>query len=130
MKTTSFAIMLALTLIATGCRRDPVATGLGGESQVSATKVATGIRITNHTDRGVAYAVSNPTWLGLLAICNDPEPACVRLARGASVIVPFSEIHGYAEGTTTSVRVAWWHVVPDGEGQYKATDPVEILVQL
>lgn len=129
MKRTSFALLVALALVGTACRREPVATALTDTAGVSATRVEGGIRVTNHSERGVAYSIANPNWLGLLAICNDPEPACVRLAAGASVLVPLSEIHGYGSGVTT-VTLYWWHVIPDGSGQYKATDPEQVTVTM
>ncbi len=122
-----FVLTLALVVATAGCRRNPVATE--ASSGVSAARVPGGIRLTNHTSRGAAYAISNPNWLGLLALCNDPGAACLGLASGQSVVVPLSEIHGYTS-ETTAVTIYWWHVSPDGNGQYKADDPTEIVLTL
>lgn len=119
-----------LTVIAIGaCRPESISTDSAPSGRVTVTREQAGIRVTNHTDQGVAYAISNPNWLGLLAICNDPEPACIRLQAGASVLVPFSEIQGFESGAE-KITVHWWHVVPDGVGQFRATDPVQIIVPL
>ena len=125
---THTSLLLLVAVLGTACVKEPVATELSSRGTVSVAKVPQGIRLVNNTDRGVAYAISNPNWLGLLAICNDPEPACVRLAAGDTIVVPFAEIHGY-DSSTERVSVYWWHVSPDGEG-HKASDPVEVVVPL
>ena len=126
MKRLSLMLLIVAVLAGTACRREPVGTET---ALVSVVKVDAGIRITNNSTRGVAYDVSNPNWLGLLAICNDPGPACVRLAVGESVVVPLAEIHGYEPGIT-KVTVHWWHVLPDGPESYKATDPQQVVITL
>jgi hypothetical protein len=129
MRRLSSVMGFALALAVSGCHRDPTETRLTGEVLVSVARVESGIRLVNNTDRPVAYTVKNPMWLGLLALCADPGPACLRLAPGASVVVPHSEIHGYASGTA-EVEVAWWHVIPDGQGGYTHEEVFLVTVQL
>ena len=123
------ALLVASAITLSGCDRDPVSSELAGDVLVSAVRVESGIRITNNTDRGIAYVVSNPQWLGLLGLCEDPGPECVKLAPGASVIVPLDEIYGYS-ATATEASVFWWHVVPDGADGYKTEDVTTVFVSL
>lgn len=125
---TSIAV-LAIAIAVAGCHKDPVAAVTSDTALVSATRVATGIRLTNNTDRGVAYVASNPMWLGLLGLCADPGPECVKLAPGASVVIPFSEIYGYTT-EATEASIFWWHVVPDGHGGYTQDEVTTVFVQL
>lgn len=125
----SSVLVFALALAASGCHRDPTEAKLTGAALVSVARVESGIRLTNNTDRPVAFAVKNPMWLGLLALCADPGPACVKLAPGASVVVPHSEIHGWAAGVAEA-EVAWWHVIPDGQGGYTHEEVFLVTVQL
>ena len=129
MQRVSSVLVFALALATSGCHRDPTEARLTGAALVSVARVESGIRLTNNTDRPVAYTVKNPMWLGLLALCADPGPACLKLAPGASVVVPHSEIHGYAPGTPTA-EVAWWHVIPDGQGGYTHEEVFLVTVQL
>lgn len=121
-------IGMATVIAIAACRPESIATDAALPGKVTVIKEQAGLRLTNHTDQGIAYAIANPNWLGLLAICNDPEPACIRLGPGQSVLVPFSEVHGLDTAVVEKITVHWWHVVPDGAGQYKATDPVQIVV--
>lgn len=128
MKGITLLCIVAVVAIA-ACRPEGISTDAALSGKVSVIREQAGLRLTNHTDQGVAYAISNPDWLGLLAICNDPEPACIRLAAGESVLVPFTEVHGFDTGAE-KITVHWWHVVPDGAGHFKATDPVQIVIPL
>ena len=129
MKRMSSVILFAIALASSACHKDPVSATLSGAPLVSATRVTTGVRLTNNTDRPVAYVVSNPMWLGLLALCADPGPDCVKLAPAASVVIPFSEIYGWASDATQA-SVFWWHVVPDGHGGYTQDEVATVFVQL
>ena len=129
MKRMTSAVVLAVAIALAGCHKDPVAATISGAPLVSASRVETGIRLTNSTDRAVAYVVSNPMWLGLLGLCADPGPDCVKLAPGASVVIPFSEIYGYSSDATQA-SVFWWHVVPDGHGGYTQDQVTTVFVQL
>ena len=129
MKRISSVLFVAIALSLSGCGRDPVRANQSAGLLVSAVRVESGIRITNNTDRGIAYVVSNPQWLGLLGMCEDPGPSCVTLAPGASVVVPFDEIHGYST-TATEASVFWWHVVPDGADGYRKEDLTTVFVSL
>lgn len=129
MKRISSVLLLVSALALSGCDRDPVSAKLSKDVLVSAVRVQSGIRITNNTDRGVAYVVSNPQWLGLLGLCNDPGPGCVKLAPGASVVVSLDEIYGYS-ASATEASVFWWHVVPDGANGYTTADVTTVFVPL
>ena len=129
MKRLSSVMVLATAIALGGCHKDPVLATETDTLVVSATRVASGIRLTNNTDRGIAYVVSNPMWLGLLGLCADPGPDCVKLAPGASVVIPVSEIHGYSSDATQA-SVFWWHVVPDGNGGYTQDQVTTVFVQL
>ena len=102
--------------------------GVQDEATVTVSRVAGGVRLVNGTGRGVAYVVSNPEWLGLLALCEDPGPSCVRLAAGAAVVVPHAGIHGWEPGVRQAV-VRWWHVEPAGAG-WRAGEIHEVPVAL
>ena len=79
-----------------------------------------GVRLHNGTGAPVAYAVWDKGFLGLLGPCADPGPQCVRLPKGATRVVPNSEIAGH--GATRTLVVHWWHVVPTGSGGHAATE--------
>lgn len=87
--------------------------------RVTAARVSGGVSVTNGTERGVAYSVWNPNFLGLLGTCSDPAPSCVRLAPGAQVVVPIDSIVGW-NAQTTEIIVYWWHVLPASTGGYEA----------
>lgn len=125
----SSVMVLAIALAVAGCHRDPTEAKLSGAALVSVARVEWGVHLTNHTDRPVAFTVSNPNWLGLLALCADPGPECLRLAAGASVVVPYADIHGYS-ADATQANVAWWHVVSDGNGGYTHEEVFTVTVQL
>lgn len=125
----SSVVLIALAVAASGCHRDPLAPTLTTTALVSAARVESGIRLTNNTGQPVAYTVSNPNWLGLLALCADPGPECVKLAPGASVVVPLSAIYGHT-ADAKQATVFWWHVVPDGKGGYTQDEVATLFVQL
>ena len=107
------ASVAAAALLAGGCAGD-AATFDGPmtvqeDGRVQASRVGGGIRLVNGTARGVAYAVANRGWLGLIGPCASPGPDCVRLAPGATVVVPDAEIMG-RDAAMTEVVVYWWHV--------------------
>lgn len=125
----SSVLLVASAITLSGCDRDPVSAQLSSNVLVSAVRVQSGIRLTNNTDRGVAYVVSNPQWLGQLALCADPGPECVKLAPGASVVVPLDDIYGYS-ANATEASVFCWHVVPDGADGYKTENVTTVVVSL
>ena len=125
----SSVVVVASAIALSGCDRDPVSSQPSSDVLVSAVRVQSGIRLTNNTDRGVAYVVSNPQWLGLLAMCADPGPDCVKLAPGASVVVPLDVIYGYSANATEAM-VSWWHVVPEGADGYKIENVTTVVVSL
>ncbi len=136
MRTTTFMLSGALLALA-GCRVEPTDSSFEMErlaattDVVQAARVTGGVRITNGTSRGIAYAVRNPNWLGLLATCADPGPGCVRLAAGRSVVVPEREFHGWADvpDGAKALGVLWWHVEPDGAGGHRAGEVHDLPVQ-
>jgi hypothetical protein len=74
---------------------------------VTATRVTDGVRIANVGDERVGFVVLNPEWLGHFAPCLDPTADCLKLGPNESVVVPLSEILGYAPETREAV-VHWW----------------------
>ena len=94
------------------------------EEGMTAEVVEGGVRLHNGTGAPVAYAVWDKGFLGLLGTCADPGPQCVRLATGATRVVPTDEIAGY--GATSTLAVHWWHVVPSSGGGHEST-PVRTL---
>lgn len=120
-------VVLALSLAAGGCNRGSP-TDAAVETQVDVRRVEDGVRLTNRTDRPVAYAVWNAGWLALFAPCTDTGPACPRLAPGASVVVSASEIGG-STATMDAVLVRWWHLVPDGAGGSRADTIQETRIE-
>lgn len=133
----STLLLFALVLVAAGgcggtsSPSEPGPAAQAGRAvQVAATPVAgVGLRLRNDGDQPIAYAVTERGFLGLLGPCLDPGPACVRLAPGASVVVPYAEIGGYFPGATEAI-VYWWHVVPDGAGGYRADEIRSVVVTL
>ena len=87
---------------------------------MTAELVEGGVQLHNGTGAPVAFAVWDKGFLGLLGPCADPGPQCVRLAGGATLVVPNAEIAGY--GATKTLAVHWWRVVPTGNGGYAATE--------
>jgi len=126
-------VMLSGALLIGGCRPEPAGPSgpeIGSFSaDVAASRVPGGVRLTNDTDRPIAYAVWNRGWLALFGPCFDTGPDCPRLAPGASITTPDSEIDGWAPGAVEAV-VRWWHVVPDGAGGVRAGEVNEIFVTL
>jgi hypothetical protein len=126
-------VLLSGVLMIGGCRPEPAGPSgpeIGSFSaDVAASRVPGGVRLTNNTDRPIAYAVWNRGWLALFAPCIDTGPECLRLAPGASIMTPDSEIDGWAPGAVEAV-VRWWDVVPDDAGGVRAGEVHEIFVKL
>jgi hypothetical protein len=99
------------------------------EGEVAVARVDGGTRLTNGTDRALAYIVRNPAWLGLVALCIDTGPTCVRLAPGASVVVPDAEILGHGPGAREA-QVSVWRVETDPAGGYRAVIVKEVTLRL
>ena len=109
----AMASLVAAALLAPGCGGD-AATLAGAmaaqeDGRVQASRVGGGIRLVNRTGRGVAFAIANRGWLGLIGPCASPTADCVRLAPGATLVVPDAEIMGRDAAMTEAV-VYWWHV--------------------
>ena len=98
------------------------------DGTVQASRVVGGIRLVNGTGRGVAYAVVNRGWLGLIGPCATPTPDCVRLAPGATVVVPDAEIMG-RDATMTEVVVYWWHVERPLD-EWRASEVKDVVVPM
>ena len=131
-RSTTF-LLVALLSVAAACSRSPAAAPAEvardtAPGEVEATLGADGVTLVNGTSRGIAYAVWNPNWLGLMAVCDDPGPSCVRLAPGQSVVVPESQFAGWGPSPGSdqpgarALEVRWWHVVPNGAGDYAASE--------
>jgi len=131
------AVSLIISVLALGaCRSPETVSGapdpstirsLDGEIRVA--RVGGGIRLTNGTSRGLAYIVRNPAWLGLVALCVDTGPNCIRLASGASVVVPDREVLGHAPGAHEA-QVTLWRVEPDPAGGFQAVIVKEVTIRL
>ncbi|HEX8320504.1 hypothetical protein [Longimicrobium sp.] len=119
--------LLTLSLASAACGRDLATTAEVTASQVQVRRTDDGIRLINSTDRPVAFAVWNTGWLAAFAPCTDTGPDCSRLAPGASVVVPRSQVAG-SSPEMEEVIVRWWHVVPDGAGGYRAETVHEVRV--
>ena len=76
-------------------------------TQVTATRVAEGVRVTNGTGVEIRFLVKNAGWLGLLAGCHNEPSSCTALAAGQSVVVKSADIYGNDAGTTT-LEVWYW----------------------
>ena len=125
--------VLALSLSAAACRIEHVAPGEESNQQVAgsvaAEIVGDAVRVTNGTDRPVAYAVWPRWYLGLFSPCADPAPSCVNLAAGASATIPIAAVEGVVP-ETDAVTVRWWRVEPDEGGVYRAGPVTEIDLEL
>lgn len=92
--------------------RRPAVTGTA--DAIVAQRVPGGVRVTNTSDRTVAFHVRNPNWLGLLALCETPDATCARLRPGAVIMVRNDEIHGY--DSAGPLVFDWWRVDAVGSG--------------
>ena len=129
MRVFRFAVLTAAVLVAASCRRDSAGPEPSTSARILASQVGEGVRVTNLTDRPIAYAVWNRGWLALFGPCTEMGPSCPRLAPGASVIVPYSDIAGY-DASATEASVRWWHVLSDGQGGLRADEVHEVIVPL
>lgn len=128
------ATTVALMTIAAACSAsDMPPTGLQQAGivagNVTATRVDGGIAVANGTERGVAYAVWNPNFLGLLRLCSDPGPSCVRLKPGERIVVPIDSVVGWDAQAAEAV-VYWWHVLPKSGGGYESGEVGRVTVSM
>src|SRR5215212_2163112 len=132
MRRSTTILLVALLAVTAACSRSPAAAPAevardAAFGEVEATLGADGVTLVNGTSRGIAYAVWNPNWLGLMAVCDHPGSSCVRLAPGQSVVVPESQFAGWSPSPGSdqpgarALEVRWWHVVPNGAGGYAAS---------
>lgn len=129
MRVYPITLLAAAVFVAAACRRESAGPEATTSAQIVASQVGAGVRVTNLTDRPVAYAVWNRGWLALFGPCTDAGPSCPRLAPGASVTVPYSEIAGY-DASATEASVRWWHVLPGPGGGLHAGEVHEVIVPL
>src|SRR5215207_1926102 len=122
-------LLAPLLLIAAACSGSSSPPDPGPSAQVAVAPVAGGLRLRNDTDQPIAYTVFERGVLARFAPCLDPGPGCVRLAPGASAVVPYAEMGGYHPGATKAI-VYWWHVVPDGAGSYRAGEIRSVVASL
>ena len=107
MKRSLRILLAAVVASSAACSReeiDPVTPGPSAveNANVTAERVANGVKITNGSTTRISYVVVNPNWLGLLASCRTAE--CPTIAAGASVVVPESAIYGFAAGARLVVN--------------------------
>jgi hypothetical protein len=127
------ARLAAATLVLAACHSpaEPASTPAPGPAApasivagvVAAERVGGGVRLTNGDDSPVAYAVWNPSFLGLFAACTGTSVSCPRLGPGASVVVRDESVTGAAPGMRRVV-VRWWHVVA---GRADGVREVEVM---
>lgn len=98
-----------------------------GDVRIERTSGAT--RLTNQGTVGLAYALWNPQFLGLMAVCAEVNSTCLRLAPGASIDVPDSEIVGSSETSTDPYTVRIWSVYTNESGATVAGDVLSINVR-
>ena len=118
----SLRILLAAALVACAPEsKEPTAfdPNAAGTADVTAERVANGVKITNGSTSRISYVVVNPNWLGLLASCRTVT--CPSVAAGGSVVVPESEIHGFSADAPKLV-VRYWPEVTS------VFEPIEIEV--
>ena len=114
------AVLLAtLASVVAACGRDSEPTGV--QQRVVSTGRADGIVVENRTNLPVGYVVIDGHFLGLGALCADPDPGCTRLPAGESVVVPFDQVMGY-DGSTSQIIAISWHVKQDAAGGWYAGD--------
>jgi hypothetical protein len=131
MRILAATLLTSLLLAPVSCRSDLFAPKGAGSAQVTASGVAGGLRLVNGTDRPIAFTVLEREYATRVqfAPCLDPSPGCLRLASGASTVVPYAEIGGYVPGAREAI-VYWWHVAPDGAGGYRAEELHSEVVRL
>ena len=123
--------ILALNALA-ACAGQPIAmTEPATEStEVRATTSASGVRVSNATDRTIYYTVfeKDLATRASLAPCTDPV-RCPSVAPAREVTVPYSAIAGYTKGAREAV-VYWWHLVPGADGRYSVDRLRSYIVKL
>lgn len=126
-------ILLLASLAA--CADNPL--GVAENEVVRVAEETSGIRITNLTDTPRAYLANDPEWLAvalsmpldLIALCNTPDAACLRLPAKGSVLMPYAEVGGYGS-STKSIVVFTWRVVPVAPGQYQTEMDQAVTLKL
>lgn len=115
-------ILLAFSILAVACRSGPerISAAIHQATErgvVEAQRVSGGVRIVNGSSATISYVVVNPKWLGMLAPCTATAANCARVAAGAAVTVPDSDIHGF-ESSVTELAVRYWSEgAKEGEGK-------------
>lgn len=126
------SMLLVSFVTAGGCGGSPAEPMLEGVRvlvDVQVARVGDGIRIRNSTPTPIAYAVWNRGWLALFAPCTSTGPDCPRLAPGASITIPLTEIGGWSPDATEAI-VRWWTVEPDGQGGSRASEVRDIIIAI
>lgn len=80
-----------------------------------------GIQIVNGTDEPIFYAVWALSYLGQFVPCTEASGDCLRLDRGARVVVPLDAIVGNSPDEREAV-VRWWRVETDAAGGRRPHD--------
>ena len=76
-------------------------------TQVTAERVATGVRVTNGGGVEIRFLVKNAHWLGLLAGCHNEPSTCATLGAGESAVVKSEDIYGYSP-SGNALEVWYW----------------------
>lgn len=121
------ALIAAAVLLAGGLScAQPMAPG-DGVVQASAT--AAGVVATNHGAQPAHYLAYTPGWLALvlLAPCrDDDQDPCPRLAPGATITIPWSQVGGYPD-PSRQYRLSWSLVgSPAVRGEVELTAPAGV----
>ena len=77
------------------------------DTDVSAVRLADGIRLTNQSGKTIRFIAKNEAWLGLLAGCHHAPESCSTLASGQSVVIGTDDIVGYSPGAAV-LEVWYW----------------------
>jgi hypothetical protein len=109
----------AALLVAACDGSEPVQPGIVVDD-VGATLVEGGVQITNRTAAAVAYVISNGEFPATFVPCQSPTTDCTTLPVGGKHTLMIDVPRGPRQDQ--KVAVHWWHVVPDGNGGYRAGD--------
>ncbi len=103
----------------------------GANEVIAVARAEGGIELQNSTDGPIVYTALErryfETALALWGPCADLTTC--RLDPGEHTVIPYSAIAGYTPSATEAV-VAWWRIVPDGQGGEQVADPQTVFVVL
>jgi len=76
-------------------------------NDVTAARLADGIRLNNQGGTTIRYIARNEGWLGLLAGCHYEPSTCATLGAGKSVVITAADIHGFYD-QAPALEVWYW----------------------